>query len=116
MFSMLRKTESPLVTNIETDYQRYNQTGSECRVRNINGCAMLPDSTIRANFTGPPSQWSAMVQYSSHGVREVLVSSTMGPCAVSYPVTGMPIGSNNTPVLGLMMRVWMGVGLEFSNQ
>ena len=90
---MLSKTESPRVTNIETDYQRYNQTGSECRVCNMNGCAMLTDSTVRANFTGRPSQWSAMVECSSHGVREVLVSSTRGPRAFSYPVTGMPIGS-----------------------
>ena len=43
---MLSKTESPGVANIETDVQRYNQTGSELRVRNINGRAMLPDSTV----------------------------------------------------------------------
>ena len=46
MFSMLSKTESPGVTNIETDDQRYIQTGSELRVRNINGRAVLPDLTV----------------------------------------------------------------------
>ena len=46
MFSMLSKTESPGVMNIETDYHRYSHTGSECRVRNINGRAMLPDSSV----------------------------------------------------------------------
>ena len=43
---MLSKTESPGVANIETDVQRYNQTGSEFWVRNINGRAKLPDSTV----------------------------------------------------------------------
>ena len=37
--------ESAGVTNIESDYHRYSQTGTECRVRNINGRAMLLDST-----------------------------------------------------------------------
>ena len=45
-FSMLSKTESPGVANIETDVQRYNQTGSEFRARNINDSAMLPDWTV----------------------------------------------------------------------
>ena len=43
---MLSKTESPGVVNIETDVQRYNQTSSEFSLRNINGHAMLPDSTV----------------------------------------------------------------------
>ena len=37
MFSMLNKTESPGVANIETDVQRYSQTGSDFRVHIING-------------------------------------------------------------------------------
>ena len=44
---MLSKTEFPGVTNIETDHQIYSQTGSEFRVCNINGHAMLPDSTVQ---------------------------------------------------------------------
>ena len=44
--SMLRETESPGVTNIETDDQRYSMTGSESRVRSINGRAMLLNSTV----------------------------------------------------------------------
>ena len=44
---VLSKTESPGVTNIETDDQRYSQTGSECRVHNINGRTMLLDSTVQ---------------------------------------------------------------------
>ena len=43
---MLSKMESPGVTNIETGDQRYSQTGSGCSVCNINGRAMLPDSTV----------------------------------------------------------------------
>ena len=46
VFSKLSKTKSTGVANIETDYQRYNQTVSESRVRNISGRAMLPDSTV----------------------------------------------------------------------
>ena len=34
-----------MFVNIENGDQRYSQTGSECRVRNINGHAMLLDST-----------------------------------------------------------------------
>ena len=30
-----KQTESPGVTNIETDYHRYSQIGSECMVRKI---------------------------------------------------------------------------------
>ena len=44
MSFMLSETESPGVTNIETDDQEYSKTGSDRRVRNVNGCAMLPDS------------------------------------------------------------------------
>ena len=43
---MLCKTESWGVTHIETDVRRYNQTGSEFRVPNINVRAMLLDSTV----------------------------------------------------------------------
>ena len=46
VFSMLGKTESQGVANIETDDQRYSQTGSELWVHNINGCAMLPAWTV----------------------------------------------------------------------
>ena len=49
IFSIRSKSEFPGVTNIETDYHRYSQTGSECRVRKINARAMLLDSTVR-NF------------------------------------------------------------------
>ena len=45
-FSTLSKRDSPGATNIETDVQQYNQKGSEFRVCNINGRAMLPDSTV----------------------------------------------------------------------
>ena len=41
-----KQTESAGVANIETDDQRYNQTGSEFGVRNIKGRVMLPDSTV----------------------------------------------------------------------
>ena len=50
MFSMLSKMESPGVTNNKTDYHRYRQRGSECRVRNINGRAVLLDSTVPSNW------------------------------------------------------------------
>ena len=46
VFSMLSKTKSPGVANIEADDQRSSQTVSESRVRNINGHAMLPDLTF----------------------------------------------------------------------
>ena len=46
MFTMLSKTESPGVTNIETYDQRYSLTGSECMVHNINGRTMLPVLTV----------------------------------------------------------------------
>ena len=39
----LSKTESPGVRNMENDDQN---TGSACRMRNISGCAMLPDSAV----------------------------------------------------------------------
>ena len=52
LFSMLSKTESPGVLNIETCDQRYSQAGSEFTVRNINGRAMLPDSTAMVKFCG----------------------------------------------------------------
>ena len=35
-----------MVSNIETDCHRYSQTDSECRVRTINGCAMLSNLTV----------------------------------------------------------------------
>ena len=44
VLSMLSKTESPGVSNIETDNQRNSQTGSDCRVHNIN--SLLLDSTV----------------------------------------------------------------------
>ena len=43
---MLSKTESPGVSNIETYDQRYSQGGLECKVHNISGRAMLPDSAV----------------------------------------------------------------------
>ena len=46
VFSMLSKTKSAGVANIETDDQRSSQTVSESRVRNINDHAMLPDLTV----------------------------------------------------------------------
>ena len=50
MFSMLSKTVSSGIMKIETGDQRYSQTISESRVRNIrNGHAMLPDSTVLVN-------------------------------------------------------------------
>ena len=47
---MLSKTESPGDAHIETDEQRYSQTGSEFRVRNIKGCAMLLDKQAESDF------------------------------------------------------------------
>ena len=46
VFSVLSKTKSTGAMNIETDDKRYDQTVSESRVRNINGRAMLADSTV----------------------------------------------------------------------
>ena len=43
---MLSKTESTGVVIIENDDQRYSQIVSESRVRNINGRAMLRDSSV----------------------------------------------------------------------
>ena len=40
------KTLYPGVPSIETYDQRYSQAGSESTVRNINGRAKLPDSTV----------------------------------------------------------------------
>ena len=57
VFSMLlTKTESPGVVNIETDDQKYSQTGSEFRVPSIhvNGCAMLPDWTVHVSPVKDP--------------------------------------------------------------
>ena len=39
--------QQPSYTPVETDYQRYSQIGSECRVHNINGRAMSLDSPVR---------------------------------------------------------------------
>ena len=44
VFSVLSKTESPVVINIETYDQRCSS--DRVRVRKINGHAMLPDSTV----------------------------------------------------------------------
>ena len=46
VFSMLSNTVSSGVMNIKTDDQRYNKMVSESRVRNINGRAMLQDSSV----------------------------------------------------------------------
>ena len=43
IISILSKTKSSGVPNIETYDRRYNQAGSECTVHNINGHAMLLD-------------------------------------------------------------------------
>ena len=51
----LRKTEPQCVVSKESADQKKkkkkkkSQTSSECRVRNINGRAMLPDSTVNQN-------------------------------------------------------------------
>ena len=46
VFSTLNKTVSLGVMNTESDDQRYSTMVSESRVHNINGSAMLPDSTV----------------------------------------------------------------------
>ena len=50
VFSVLSKTESPVVVNIESDDQRYSQAGCECRVHNINSRRILPRLTVLKTF------------------------------------------------------------------
>ena len=66
MFSMLSEMGSHGVTNIETDYHRYSQTGSECRVRNINGRAMLPDSTVNKLQNTITTSYDQQFQMDTH--------------------------------------------------
>ena len=85
--------ESPGVTNIETDDQRYSQTGSECRVHNINGNAMLPDSIVHIIFTQENS-----IDISLHVRKNNLTFSINAPSKRTFVVAEL--------ILNLRQTVW----------